>query len=150
MYWVNRIKIRITNQNLHTLPHSIKFTAINMGEHRNSFDEKVVLTCLMVPKRKTILYGEKHKIDFYIHSADKSLHPHRQKNFEAISKNEDQQLFTSVFRKYRFCPNRGMFTHVYFKGPLNEKVSYLKFHFNRFLYQYFRRVPSKNEFMVKE
>ena len=139
IYYRNRIRIEITRQNLHDFPYSINFTATNMGEHRNSLNEKVILKCLMVSKKKTLLYSEKYKFTFYINVDDRSLDPHKPKNFQAISKTENPQLFTSKFRLYRFWPGRGMYTHLYFTDPLSGNTSYLSFHFARFLHQYLRK-----------
>ena len=139
IYWVNRIKIEITRQSLDDIPYSVNFTATNMGEHRNSLDEKVILTCLMVPLRRTILYSKKRKFTFFIDIDDRSLEPHIPKKFQALLKTEIPQLFASSFRRYRFIPSRGMYTHVYFEGPLSGKSSYLSFYIARFLHQYLRK-----------
>ena len=142
IYWRNRIKIEITRQNLHDFPYSINFTATNMSELRNSLDEKIVLECLIISLNKVFPNGKKHKHLFYINAENFSLEPHIKKSFKAMAKKDTPQLFYSNFRRYRFCPNRGMYTHIYFTGPLKRTVSPLKFYFKQILYRLFNKVDS--------
>ena len=142
IYWRNRIKIEITRQNLHDFPYSINFTAINMSESRNSLDEKIILDCLIISLNKAFPNGKKHKHLFYINDKNLSLEPHIKRDFKAVAKKDAPQLFYSSFRRYRFCPNRGMYAHVYFTGPLNQKAAYIKFYFKQILYRLFNKVDS--------
>ena len=46
IYWRNRIRFEITKQAFTDFPLTLNFTATNMGNNRNSLDEKVVLKWL--------------------------------------------------------------------------------------------------------
>lgn len=137
-YWRNRIKIEINKQNLTDSPYNISFSAINMGGSRNSLNGNVILQCLTIPFNPAIPCGEKHRHIFYIDGSDNSLEPHKSKSFKAAIKGEIPQLYFSNFRQYKFTPNRGMYTHLYFIGATDKNVSFWKFYFKRFLYRFFK------------
>lgn len=138
IYWKNRIKFEITKQDFHDSPLSVFFTATNMGDHRNSLDKKVVLKWLNIPLSAMFPCGKNHKHILTLDGADNSLDPHKTKKFKATMKGDMPQLYFSNFRQYRFAPNRGMYTYLYFITPHGKNVSFLQFYFKKFLYRFFK------------
>ena len=138
IYWKNRIKFKITRQDFTANPPCLFFTATNMGNYRNSLDERVVLNWLNIPLSKTFPCGKRHKDILIIDNKNKSLDPHKTKDFKATIKGDMPQLYFSNFRRYRFTPNRGMYTYFYFIKSHEKSVSFLEFYIKRFLYRFFK------------
>ena len=102
----------------------------------NSLDGKVVLKWLGIIYTPKPLYGEKHKHILTIIGNNNVIEPHETKHFQATNKDDTLHYFSS-FRHYRFTPNRGWYTHLFFVGTANKNVSRFEFYFKYFLYRFF-------------
>lgn len=139
----DRVRIRSVKQNLFNLPYSLKFEAENISDRPNSLKKTINLSCLVIlTKNKAILFGENFKYTFAIKGNDRTLEPHKSKIFEAITNEQDPQLFVSKFRKFTIYPTRGRKEFIYSVGPSDRDTNYFRFYIKRFLYQFFKRVPT--------
>ena len=142
VYLRNRVKIKIIKQTFIDPPITLNFTAMNMGNYRNSLDKRIILKWLEIPFAPTFPYGKKYKHVLSLNDFDNSLNSHETKEFKATIKGNMPHFFSN-FRHYRFTPNKGMHTHLYFIGPTKrdktwENVSFVKFYFKYFLYRFFK------------
>ena len=136
IYWSNRIRFEITRQAFTDFPITLNFTATNIEKNRNSLDGIIVLKWLGIIYTPKPLYGEKDKHILTIIGNNNIIEPHETKHFQATSTSDTLHYFSS-FRHYRFTPNRGMNTHLYFVGTANKNVSRFGFYFRYFLYRFF-------------
>ena len=79
----DRVKIRMLKQNFFESPYKIIFEAENISEQPNALKNYVSMSCLTIPMKKTMFYGEKRKCIFKIKGNDRSIEPHKTKVFEA-------------------------------------------------------------------
>ena len=137
----DRIKIKSLKPDFFNHPYKLIFEAENISDKPNSIKKSVSMKCLIIPLHKTFLFGEKRKSTFIIQGDDRSIDPHKEKVFEAITTDEYSQLFVSKFRKFTIYPNRGKRIFIFSIGPSDREVNCFRFYMERFLYQYFKRTP---------
>ena len=137
----DRIIIKSLKQDFFNHPYKLIFQAENISDKPNSIKKIVSMKCLTIPLHKSMLYGEKRKCTFSIKGNDRSIDPHKTKVFEAFTTDEYSQLFVSKFRKFTIYPNRGKKAFIFSIGPSKREVSCFRFYVERFLFQFFKRIP---------
>jgi len=138
----DRIKIKPLKQDFFKLPYKMIIEAENISDRPNSIRKTIIMNCLIIPTKKTLFYGEKHKCTFTIKGNDRSIEPHKTRVFEAVTTDEYSQLFVSKFRKFTIYPNRGRRVFIFSIGPSKRETNCFQFYIERFLYQFFKRVPN--------
>lgn len=138
----DRIKISLLKQDFFNHPYKVIFKAENISDRLNSIKENINMNCLTIPLKKTLFFGEKHKCTFKIKKNDRSVEPHKTKVFEAVTTENYKQLLVSKFRRFTFYPNRGKRIFLFSIGPSNREANFIRFYIERFLYQFFKKVPN--------
>ncbi len=138
----DRVKIRMLKQAFFNLPYKVIFEAENISDQPNSLKNSVSMNCLTIPMKKTLFYGERRTCTFNIKGNDRSIEPHKTKVFEAFTTENHKQLFVSKFRRFTIYPNRGRRVRIFSIGPSNREANCFRFYAERFLYQFFKRVPN--------